>query len=62
MKKFLAIALALMLALCVFAGCGGGEEATTEENKTETENTEETKSDINIGRLVDDLFSYILKT
>ena len=31
MKKFLAIALALMLALCVFAGCGGGEEATVDE-------------------------------
>lgn len=30
MKKFLAIALVMMLALCVFAGCGGGEKATTD--------------------------------
>ena len=31
MKKFLAIALVMMLAVCAFAGCGGGDEATTED-------------------------------
>ena len=40
LAKLFSLLLVFAMAFSLFAACGNSEEATTEENKTETENTE----------------------